>query len=328
MGIFKTIKRMLGLGNKNSRSKKRAEETAAKSRDLHARSILLGSSTSRTSSFTEFREMYTDWSMNSCNSSDELFTNRSTSDESLAHYEQTSDFAEYYNIDSYSTREFRQVAIPDVTDDDDVTKYVNYVHGEESAEVGDDLSFESRELTYYGLSDFSSDDETDTSDHYYDVIHSRQTDRGDDHTGVTISPPTPPPITSFPVTRRSSTQNSIGINPPTVEFLDCDFRSIQTTTSVISNKRGIIPPTPGYLLSYLDTDYPIPEVTTSDYCTDDTMYALHTYDLENDDFDINDVSSYDDYDSQFPKLDNIIWKVGPNYTISKGENTWSCEFLD
>ena len=185
MGIFKTIKRMLDLGSKKSRSKKREEEAAAKSRDLHNGSILLGPSTSRTSSFTEFREMYTEWEIHSFNSSDELFPNLSTSDESLARYEHTSDCADYYSIDTNSTRELRQVAITDVTDDDDVTKYAIYVHGEESAEVGADLSFESRELTYYGLSDFSSDDETDTADHYYDVIHSRQTDRGDDHTGVT-----------------------------------------------------------------------------------------------------------------------------------------------
>ena len=155
MGIFKTIKRMLGMGSKKSRSKKREEEAAAKSRDSHNRSILLEPSSSRTSSFTEFRDMYTDWATNSNNSSEELF-NRSTSDSSLARYEYISEIAEYYNIDTNSTRELRQVAIPDVTDDDDVT--MMYVHGEESAEVGADQSFESRELTYYGLSDFSSDD--------------------------------------------------------------------------------------------------------------------------------------------------------------------------
>ena len=328
MGIFKTIKRMIGMGSKKSRSKKREEEAEAKSRDLHVRSILLGStspSTSLTSSFSEFRDMYTDWATNSSNSSEELF-NRSTSDSSLVRYEHISDMAEYYNIYTNSTRELRQVAIPDVTDDDDVT--MMYVHGEESAEVGADQSFESRELTYYGLSDFSSDDETDTSDHYYDVIHSRKTNLDDDHIGVSVSTPTPPPITSIPVSRRSSTDNSIFTNPPTPKFLAGDFRSIHTTTSIISNKRGIIPPTPGYLLSYLDTDYPVSEVTTSDYCTDHTMYDLHTYDLENDDFDINDISSCEDYDRLFPKLDDIIWKVGPNNNISMGVNIWSCEFQD
>ena len=56
MGIFKTIKRMLGLGSKKSRSKKREEEeAAAKSRDSHFRSNLIEPSTSQTSSFTEFR---------------------------------------------------------------------------------------------------------------------------------------------------------------------------------------------------------------------------------------------------------------------------------
>ena len=326
MGIFKTIKRMLGIGSKKSRSKKRADEAAAKSRDLHVRSILLGSSNSQTSSFSEFREMYTDWACNSRNSNDELFSYGAKSDESLAGYEQTSDCADYYSIDTdLSTRELRQVAIPDVTDDDDFTKYV---HGEESTEVGADLSFESRELTHYGLSDFNSEDETDIAGHYYDVIPSRQTDRGDDHTGVTVSPPTPPPITSIPVSRRSVTTNSIGTDPPTFEFPACDFRSIHTTTSVISNKRGIVPPTPGYLLSYLDTDYPVSSVTTSDYCTDHPMSALHTYDLENDDFDINEVSIPDDYDRLFPKLENIIWKVGPNDNSSMGVNTWSYEFQD
>ena len=105
MGIFKTIKRMLGLGSKKSRSKKREEDAAAaKSRDTYGGSIQLGPSTSRTSSFTEFREMYTDWACNSCNSSEELFPNRLTSDESLARYEHTSDYADYYRIDTNSTR--------------------------------------------------------------------------------------------------------------------------------------------------------------------------------------------------------------------------------
>ena len=328
MGIFKTIKRMLGLGSKKSRSKKKEEEeAAAKSRDSHFRSNLIEPSTSQTSSFTEFREIYTDWAINSCSSSDELqLPNRSTSDSSFVRYEHTSDYTDYYSIDTNSTRLLRQVAIPAVTDDDDVTKYAMYVHGEESAEVGADLSFESRELTYYGLSDFSSDDEIDIADHYYDVIHSRQTDRGDDHTGVSVSPPTLPPITSIPVSRRSSTDNSIGTNPPTAEFIACDFRSIHTTTSVISNKRGIIPPTPGYLLSYIDTDYPVSEVTTSDYCTDHPISEIHTYDLENDDFDINNISGHEDYDNLFPKVENIIWKVGPNDNISMGVNIWSCDF--
>ena len=140
--------------------------------------------------FSEFREIYTDWVTNNCNSSEELFPNRSTSDVSLAGYEHTSDNADYYRIDTNSTRELRQVTIPDVTEDDDVTKYV---HGEECAEVGADLSFESRELTYYGLSDYYDNDATDISDHYYDIIRSRQTcDEYDDHNGVADSPP---PIT-------------------------------------------------------------------------------------------------------------------------------------
>ena len=58
MGICKTIKRMLGLGSKKSRSKKREEEEAeAKSRYTYTGSILLGPCTSRTSSFSKFREM-------------------------------------------------------------------------------------------------------------------------------------------------------------------------------------------------------------------------------------------------------------------------------
>ena len=316
MGIFKSIKRMLGLGSKKSRNKKRAEETAAKSRDSHFRSILLGSSQSPTSSFSEFREMYTDWACNSSKSSEEQFPYRATGDSSLERYEQTSNY--FSSIESNSTRDLRQVAIPVVTENDDVT---NYVHGEDS---GSDLSFESRELTYYGLSDFNSEDDTDIADHYYDVIPSRQTDRGDDHTGVTVSLP----ITSIPVARRSVTANSIGTGHSASEFPAGDFRTNHTTTSVISNKRGIIPPTPGYLLSYLDTDYPVSSVTTSDYCTDLPMSALHTYDLENDDFDTNGVSIPDNYDRLFPKLENIIWKVGPNDNSSMGVNTWSYEFQD
>ena len=315
---------MLGLGSKKIRSNKREEEAAAaKSCDTYSGSILLGPSTSRTSSFTESREMYTDWTTNSCNSSEELFPNRSTSDESLAGYEHTSD---YYRIDTNSTGELRHVAIPAVKDDDDVTKYAMYVHGEESAEVGADLSFESRELTYYGLSDFSSDDATDNSDNYYDVIHSCQTsDEYDDHNGVADSPlpPTPPPITSIPVSRISDTDNNIGTDPPTSEYFACNSRANHTTTSVISNRRGIIPPTPGYLISDIDTDYPVLSVTTSELCTDHSIYAL-----DNDDLDINAVSRPDDYDCMFPKLENIIWKVGPNDNSSMGVNTCSCEFQD
>ena len=212
--------------------------------------------------------MYTDWTTNSCNSSQELFPNRSTSDSSLSRYEHTSDYADYYRIDTNSTRELRQVTIPDVTDDDDVTKYA---HGEECAEVGADLSFESRQLTYYGLTDYYDDDATDISDHYYDVIRSSQTgDDYDDHNGVADSslPPTPPLITSIPVFRIWDTENSISADPPTSEYLACDFRSNHTTTSVISNERGIIPPTPGYLLSDIETDYPVFSVTTSELCTD------------------------------------------------------------
>ena len=263
----------------------------------------------------EFRDIYTDWAINSCNSSEELFPNRAKSDESLASYEHTSDNADYYRIDTNSTQELRQVAIPDATDDDDVTKYVMYVHGGESAEVGADLSFESRELTYYGLSDDYDDDATDISDHYYDVIHSRQTDDDyDDHNYVADSPlpPIPPPITSIPVSRISDTDNSIYTDPPTSEYLACNFRSNHTTTSVIFNKRGTIPPTPGYPLCDIDTDYPVSEVTTSDYYTNHQISALHTYALGNDDLDINELSSHDDYDRLFPKLKNIIWKVGPN----------------
>ena len=65
MGIFKTIKRMLGLEGNKCTVNKREEEAATKSRDLHARILILGPSTSRTSSFSEFREMYTDWAINS-----------------------------------------------------------------------------------------------------------------------------------------------------------------------------------------------------------------------------------------------------------------------
>ena len=122
MGIFKSIKRMLSLGSKKSRSKKREEEAAAKSRDLHVSSTLLGSITSRTSSFSEFREMYTDWACNSSKSSEEQFPYRSTSDSSLERYEQTSEYADYFSsIESNSTRELRQVAIPGDTENDDVT---------------------------------------------------------------------------------------------------------------------------------------------------------------------------------------------------------------
>ena len=78
-------------------------------------------------------------------------------------------------------------------------------------------------------------------DHYYDVIPSWQTDRGDDHTGVTCPPPTPPPITRIPVSSRSLAANSIGTDPPTSEFLACNFRPTHTATGVISNKRRIIP---------------------------------------------------------------------------------------
>ena len=65
MGIFKTIKRMLGLDGNKCTVNKMEEEAATKSRDLHARIIMLGPSTSRKSSFSEFREMYTDWAINS-----------------------------------------------------------------------------------------------------------------------------------------------------------------------------------------------------------------------------------------------------------------------
>ena len=142
----------------------------------------------------------------------------------------------------------------------------------------------------------------------------------DDHNGVADSPS---PITRFLVSRISDTENNIGTDPPTSEYLACDFRSNHTTTSVISNKRGIIPQKPGYLLSYLDTDYPVSSATTSELCTDHSIY-----DLDNDDLDINAVSRYDDYDRMFPKLENIIWKVGPNDNSSLGVNTWSCEFQD
>ena len=100
-------------------------------------------------------------------------------------------------------------------------------------------------------------------DHYYDVIPSRQIDRGDDHTGVTCPPPTPPPITRIPVSSRSLAANSIGTDPPTSEFLAGNFRPTHTATCVISNKRGIIPTTVGYLLGDLETDYPVSEVTTN-----------------------------------------------------------------
>ena len=141
-----------------------------------------------------------------------------------------------------------------------------------------------------------------------------------DHNGVADSPL---PITSVPLSRISDTDNSIGTDPPTSEYLTCNFRSSHTTTSVISNRRGIIPPTPGYLLSDIDTDYPVSSVTTSELCTDHSIYDLDNYDL-----DINAVSIPDDYERMFPKLDNIIWKVGPNENSSMGVNTWSCEFQD
>ena len=139
---------------------------------------------------------------------------------------------------------------------------------------GSDLSFERGQLTYYGISDFSSDDETDMSDHYYNVIPSWQTDRGDDHTGVTCPPPTPPQITRIPVSSRSLAANSIGTDPPTSEFLAGNFRPNHTATCVISNKRGIIPPTPGYLLGDLESDYPVSEVTTIENTMPNTQYTL------------------------------------------------------
>ena len=64
MGIFKTIKRMLGLDGNKCSEKKMEKETSVTSRDLHARILMLGPSTSRKRSFSEFREMYTDWAIN------------------------------------------------------------------------------------------------------------------------------------------------------------------------------------------------------------------------------------------------------------------------
>ena len=83
--------------------------------------------------------------------------------------------------------------------------------------------------------------------------------------------------------------------------------SILTTYLVINNNNGgVAPATPDLQVSEHNTDYTVSADTPSNQRNDRPMAI---------DDSTGDVSN-SDYDRLFPKLENIIWKVGPNDHIS------------
>ena len=76
-----------------------------------------------------------------------------------------------------------------------------------------------------------------------------------------------------------------------------------TTYLVINNNNGgVAPATPDLQVSEHNTDNTVSADTTSNQCNDRLMAI---------DDSAGDVSN-SDYERLFPKLENIIWKVGPN----------------